>query len=635
MSTVKGLTTFKKKDGTLQLTRDIVTWAPAAPPNSPPTVTIQVGNIENLQATPATSVKVMIKIFTKEGDTSESYVFNFTAASARAEADAMKAALSDAIAAAKAGTAVPGGPGGASSATIAATAAGASTTELMNEARLAKDMDLQMSLLKSDAALSNTFREAVMLGTVTSEQFWSTRTHLLRAHALEKSQARAPYNVLSTFRVNTIDGAPKMSLSREQIAEIFRTHPLVKKVYDENVPRVPEDQFFSRFFLSRLFKTLKGDKLSPADPMDVVFDRYLNREDEEYTRKRRKVDHVPLTIDLEGNEQNISKNRGNAPDVTMRPSRMENVPVIRTLNSISLQILNLVAPTDTSKVGEGSGEDSRDRDEEYIASQRLTDLGGDPEEERIILNIQDQRKFFSNEDGGKTQNRFAGMDAASVLQTLRQDLGDKPFDIADLLPGGGEDDEDVDEPNPAAASASKAGFHSATKQVTEAVRDRSSQLLTLSTGTNSALATGGLPREVFDAVQSVHATTNEFLRHFWLAFLSGDEKRAKDINSMVTSLRNSKERIEAVAKNAEEQREELKVQRKKDLHEEYKKTGIKPKKKDMEVGGGKKVVDEMLGPTLVAIDKALAKYQAALDEAERLTPGGGGTAAATPVGIAA
>jgi transcription initiation factor TFIIH subunit 1 len=264
-----------------------------------------------------------------------------------------------------------------------------------------------------------------------------------------------------------------------------------------------------------------------------------------------------------------------------------------------------------------------------MTEQRLADLGGDPEEERIILNIQDQRKFFSNDNEDmKTQNKFTDMDATSVLGALSQDLGTKPFGIADLLPG--EEDEEMDEQG--FTSTGKTSFHLATKQVTEAVRDRSSQLLAPSMGTNGALATGGLPREVFDSVQSVHATTNEFLRHFWLAFLSGDEKRAKDINSMVTSLRNSKERIEAVAKNAEEQREELKAQRKKDLHEEYKKTGIKPKKKDMEVGGGKKVVDDMLGPTLVAIERALAKYQAALDETEKLA--GGSTAAATPVSIA-
>jgi transcription initiation factor TFIIH subunit 1 len=250
-----------------------------------------------------------------------------------------------------------------------------------------------------------------------------------------------------------------------------------------------------------------------------------------------------------------------------------------------------------------------------MVSQRLADLGGDPEEERIILNIQDQRKFFSSSGEDGVRNRFAGMDAAKTLDALRKNLGDKPFDIADLLHRPDDDDEE-----PTTTS-----FHLATTQVTEAVRDRSSQLLTPSSSINSS--TGGLPREVFDQVQSVHATTSEFLRHFWLAFLSGDERRAKDINNMVGSLRKSLERIEAVATTAEEMREQLRVQRKKDLHEEYKRTGIKPKKKDMEVGGGKKVVDEMLAPTKVAIDRAIQKYQAALEEAEKVLPT---TAATTP-----
>ena len=52
MATARGLTTFKKKDGTLELTRDIITWTPAVPPSSPPTVTIQVGSIESPQPRP-------------------------------------------------------------------------------------------------------------------------------------------------------------------------------------------------------------------------------------------------------------------------------------------------------------------------------------------------------------------------------------------------------------------------------------------------------------------------------------------------------------------------------------------------------------------------------------------------------
>lgn len=260
-------------------------------------------------------------------------------------------------------------------------------------------------------------------------------------------------------------------------------------------------------------------------------------------------------------------------------------------------------------------------------------------EERILLNIQDQRRFFSSEHdgGGKAHNRFAGMDAARVLAGIRRQLGTEPFDIATLLPRE-DDEDDPDDGN--TTGRPKTAFHLATKQITEAVRDRGAQPLTptgianISSGNingnitthnnGSAAVTGGLPREVFVSVQSVHATTTEFLRHFWLAFLSGDEKRLKEINTMVASLKNSKARIEAVAQTAEQQREVEEARRKQELRDKYRKTGVKPKKKDLDVGGGKLVVDQMLGPTVVAIDCALARFQKALDEAERAVSNGGG-----------
>ena len=49
-------------------------------------------------------------------------------------------------------------------------------------------------------------------------------------------------------------------------------------------------------------------------------------------------------MDIEGNEQNLSQKKGNAPDLTMRPTRTENVPIIKTLNSLSLKLVDLVAP---------------------------------------------------------------------------------------------------------------------------------------------------------------------------------------------------------------------------------------------------------------------------------------------------
>lgn len=227
----------------------------------------------------------MIKIIVSGEPEAINYVFNFNTETARADADAVKDALTVAISAFK--TASSGAntpqPGAASSATIASTInSKPSMSDLLSASALKDDFKLQQSLLESDRDLRNTFHEAVMVSkSVTPAQFWSTRLHLLRAHAVEKNQQKGPYNVLATIKPTTIDGVSKMSLTREQISSIFELHPLVKIVYDENVPRISEDQFWSRFFLSRLFKMLKGERIDEKiDPTDNVFDKYLRRDDE-------------------------------------------------------------------------------------------------------------------------------------------------------------------------------------------------------------------------------------------------------------------------------------------------------------------------------------------------------------------
>ncbi|KAL7272868.1 RNA polymerase II transcription factor B subunit 1 [Rhizina undulata] len=605
MATTKASVAYKKKDGTLLLAKDGITWTPAVPPNAPPSLTIPIATVSNLQATPATAAKVMIKIFAaKDADAApEPYTFSFTSASARAEADAMKEALTAAIQATK----VASGPATPAAGGTPGAAVTAKTSDIWSKSQLETDMELQQSLLKSDQELTKTFSEAVLSGAVTAAQFWSTRTHLLRAHAIERSQQRGPYNVLASIKPRTVDNVVKMSLSREQIRDIFDQHPLVKIVYDENVPRLPEGDFWSRFFMSRLFKKLKGEKLLPTDNTDNILDRYLNRDDEENERKRRRVETVPRTIDLEGNEQNLSQKRGNKPDLTMRPSKVESVPIIRTLNSLSKKLVDLVAPAD------GDPSQNDDQDERYMNEQALADLRGDPEEERIILNIQDQRRFFADDSADTDKGKkYAALDPAKVLEDIKRDLGTGLIDLAAALGGNVDYDED-------GGKTGKPKLSDATKKIMAAIRDRRSQLMTSSSA--SSPLTGGFPQNVFESVLLVHATTNEFLHHFWLAFLSGDEKRAGDITTLVNCLKKSKERIEAVANTAEEEKELERQRKKKEAQEEYKRTGVRPKRKAIEPGGGKAVVLQMLQPTLISVDKALSKYQDALEEAEKLGSG--------------
>lgn len=237
----------------------------------------------------------MMKIFETVADGSEQvYKFTFTSpTNARQELEDLKKALTTVIQALKtsatgtatgtpmpesAGATAPGTP--AALAIASAIASSTPKTNVWSDAQLVADVQLQQDLLKVDAELASTFLETVLNGSVSAKQFWQGKVNRLRAFAIDRSQTKGAYNVLSTMKPKTIDNAVRISLSREQIQDIFRQHPLVKTIYDENVPRISEGDFWKRFFGSRLFKKLKGEKHLPQDTFDDIVDKYLNTEDE-------------------------------------------------------------------------------------------------------------------------------------------------------------------------------------------------------------------------------------------------------------------------------------------------------------------------------------------------------------------
>ncbi|KAI9858183.1 MAG: RNA polymerase II transcription factor B subunit 1 [Trichoglossum hirsutum] len=630
MTPPKGSASYKKKDGVLSISRDAqsVSWTPSSAGST--SLAIAVSSITNLQQTPASNPKVMLKIFAQSpaATAPETHVFTFTSANAaRAEADSIKDSLSAAIQAAKSGTVTSTASGGSSAAMAIASAVsstpgsnGHSNDKWYDDARLRSDVELQQSLLKSNPSLMKTFIEAKntkpdsITNTQFGAQFWATRLHMLRAHAIEKNQARGAYNVLSTIKPKTVDNAIRLSISKEQIQLIFSQHPLVKRVYDENVPKVSEEAFWSRFFQSRLFKKLKGEKIGETDTLDHILDKYLRYEDDASRENHPLAAHIPHIIDVEGNEENHSQRKGNKPDVTMRPSAVDKVPIIRTLNNLSQKIMDHVAPSDIDP------SDPVGMDEATFEKLALQDLQGDTKESRIMLNIKDQQRFFSSDKDNQLSTDaalYAKQSPGEVLSELQLDLDPS---LMESDSGGGlnlqnvigvndddSDDEDREHQKEPQIS-SKTSISNATKQVLTAISQRRSQ-----TDNFSAIqtSTSGLTPTLFDRLTLTHATTTEFLHHFWLVFLSGDPDRAGEVAQTVESLNRAMDRIKAVADAAEADREREKERRKKEIVEHYKRTG-KKLRPNTEALGGSKVVNEMLSPTVKAVNLAIAEYRKAL-----------------------
>lgn len=573
----------------------------------------------------------MLKVLVQPPDTAQNtppvdYVFLFTdKQDARAQADAIKDVLGPLLNTSKTGTpsnltpaaATPSGPGMSSAMAIANALTSAATAKKPwdDDNRLKEDMDLQQSLLKANPTLSKMFMDSLQTKpeSLSSRQFmaqfWSTRLHLLRAHAIERAQTRGSYNVLSSLKPRVEDNVTRLNITQEQVQLIFAQHPLVKRVYDENVPKLNEHQFWSRFFQSRLFKKLRGERITDTDATDAVLDKYLREE-----AKGPEVEdtHVPHFLDLAGNEENNSQRRGNRPDLDMRPTGVEKMPIIRTLNSLSEKIMANVAAAD------GDPHAPVGMTEDAWSQLKLRDLAGDEEQNRIVLNIRDQGRFFAQAQEDHENRTFARQDPGQILGALRSEIArelppDGNAQLQKLVDPGDDDDEEMeDAPTSRRQVGSSAALHDSLKQILNAVSDRRAQM-----SESSSSETYGLSPEVFDRLTVTHATSTEFLHQFWQAFLSGDSDRAGEVKSLSESLQRAIDRIQAVAESAEAEREVIVAQKREYILEVRKRTGRKLNTNIDNIPGGNKAVQQLLGPTINALKGALNRYETALAEETR------------------
>lgn len=552
-------------------------------------------------------------------------MFHFNAPdTARAEADAVKDLLSRLLADAKAGDsslrkAADGQVSTNGSANVVPGSTAAVEARLFDDNYLVADIELQTALLGTNKDLHQTHLDAMANKPETiprsafNKQFWSARTGLLRAFAIEQRQRRGAYNILPTMKAKVTqdeDGVEQvqMNLDRNQALQIFNQHPIVKRVYDENVPKpLSETEFWSKFFLSRLCKQLKGDRVADSDRRDPIFDKYDASEDQLKYASRIAGAHFPKTIDVEGNEENTGGVKsGNSKDIEMRPRK--NVPIIQVLNATSGKLLSNVAAADQDPENASSMDDATWRE------LTLRDLGARADDTRIMLNIKEQSQFFLDQNTtSSTPDRVYEQQVPSeVLKGVSLDLENLQFDKGggvDIHSGLGVDDdsEDDDDGPKKPHVGSKWAMKAAQKQIFDGLGQSRAELYGHSSDETTPM---GIPLELTEKAKLTSGTTTEFLRHFWDAFLSGDPDRAQELGYHVESLKRSIRRIEAMADEAEQVRKAQVVEQRAAITAHLQSTGQRLGFKD--VGGGREAMLTLLGPSLGAVQKAQSMYEAAL-----------------------
>ncbi|KAF2830644.1 RNA polymerase II transcription factor-like protein [Ophiobolus disseminans] len=629
---------YRKQDGTVSVSADgkAVSWTSSS--GAIPPLSIIIADIGNLQQTPATAAKASIKIVVPDSAPQPgSYTLQFTSSAARDDQQTITGLLRKWIEASKtqaAPTAAPTGTNGdgASAAialaqTVAVAAKG--SDDSYDDAKLLSDLELQMSLLNTNPSLRQRFDRAlaekpdtVSLGQF-SNQFWTTRVHMLRSHVTEKTQATGTYNVLSVIKSKTVNGALTLSLTKEQIELLFRQHPIVQKAYNENVPQLNETDFWERFFHSRLMKKLKGERIREQDVLDPKLDKYLQY-DEAIENSDQFIDSLPLFINIEGNEQNHSQKQGNRPDFTMTPSNYDKAPILRVLNRMSEKMLKDVPYSD------GDRHAPVGVDEQTYKELQLRDLQRADDDNRVVLRVQDQSRFFSagqsvqSSTSAATYTKRTPSQALAILHRDFEAISANQSKAAgvDLQTTLGiNDDSSSDEEN-ATSKIRKVGGKSsrsaATVQIVSAIKKR--HLHDDDYSSSKAMPTSeqakklAISEAALDNLTITHNTTIEFLHYFWAVFHSGDSDRANEVAKLIETLDKSLDRIKAVADVAEADRSIQLDRYRKEVESYNQRSGKKRKFDPQNIKGGARAVNQVVEPLLRAINAARNQYAEALQE---------------------
>lgn len=580
MATVSGACVISKVSGLLQIREDTtpskLIWKAIDQDKS---LEIPLNNLDKLQVSKETSPKMLLKLYYAEGGNPEIKDIKLTFNN-RQTMHAVKDILQTILARQK--TVIKDSPAPASDSGASALGTPAptgtssngqspapgdpfdfSSQESLSDSALMKNRQLQQKLLLEDKSLRNIFTQSVIKFKLSPAIFWSSRVSQLRTYALTISQHRGPYNVLSTIRpVATSDNQVNVNVTRDTINEIFETYPVIKRAFNELVPvKLNEGEFWSRFFNSKLFRRLRGDKINIANSRgDVVIDKYLYV-DADFVEEEEKSKNLTETpgegkavkkfIDLFGNEADNSQKLGISPDFTMKfldedaantGSQVRNEPrshknenemmiLMKNMNKLSSKMVTINSseasePTGDKKIYEELEEELDIADLNEAEKLNYIELNIDTQAARHSMHLQKESTLPEDSASDEAVASFlSGNVFSSASQVdLRETYASKTDDI------------------------SKA-YHDITALVK--YNFRIFKLVHNVKDTNQSSGEKILSDEEVQELITFNITIMEFLLHFWNLFLNGGNP--VQLKKLFTNIRNCESTLNNMKKKLTDQ----------------------------------------------------------------------------------
>ncbi|KAF8348312.1 hypothetical protein F5887DRAFT_1255480 [Amanita rubescens] len=423
----------------------------------------------------------------------------------------------------------------------------------------ASDFRLRKKVLLSNPGLATLHKELVMSGQISEAEFWEGREHLLLAQAAAESQKKGKPGQIVDPRPETVDGGEiKIRITPQLIRDIFDEYPVVEKAHKENVPsKLTEEEFWRRYFQSKLFNAHRASIRSSAAQHvvkdDPIFDKYLDKEDDELEPRRVRPEVADLFVSL-GATQEDHMETGNEKDVTMRAGRQKGaLPLIRKFNEHSERLLR-------SALGDLPPAKRQRTDEETYSQIEITDLNDTEISAGIILEMQDRQRYFEARMATVAEDEAAtkSLDMKSMINEAKMNLQDWNPTLQQLK---------------IERKFGEAAFFAMTQNVSARLDVRSRR--------------SDIPDGLLKQMKSCQIATNEFLRQYWSSvypptaesqtiMMAAPAQRAAKATKMISYIAQTSEKVNLMKRLAEQ-------------------SGIDPTR-----------IETAMKPVLIAVEAALA-----------------------------
>ncbi|KAF5380343.1 hypothetical protein D9615_004564 [Tricholomella constricta] len=408
----------------------------------------------------------------------------------------------------------------------------------------ASDFRLRKKVLIANPELGQLHRDLVMTAQITEAEFWDGREHLLLAEAASEAQKKGKPGQLVDPRPETVDGGEiKIRITPQLVHDIFDEYPVVAKAYSENVPsNLTEEGFWKRYFQSKLFNAHRASIRSSAAQHvvkdDPIFDKYLEKEDDELEPRRQRNDTVDPFVDLAATQEDHDTT-GNEKDITMQPGRQKGaLPLIRKFNEHSERLLNSALYSKTSTSGDGPAAKRRRLDtfDDVYTQIEIDDLRDPEASTGIVLEMQDHQRYFE----GRMSNGSAADAAAKDL--------DMPAVIRE-------------------AKGNVEGWERNLMQLKQERKPGDAALLAMTQNVAARLdirsRKNDIPDGLFRQMTTCQTAANEFLRQFWSAMypppmelqtvvVATPAQRATKAAKMIGYIAKTHEKVDALVKIAQQ-----------------------------------------------------------------------------------